>query len=48
MRKMSNGTIGDELRLSITTNATKSAVDPISSPIVRPVAQPTSGAFEIA
>ena len=45
---MSNGTIGDGLRVSITRNATKSAAEQISSPIVRPVAQPTSGAFEIA
>ena len=45
---MSNGTIGDALRVSITRNATKSTAEAISSPIVRPVAQPTSGAFEIA
>ncbi len=48
MRKMSNETSGDELRLSMMRNATKSSADPISRPIVRPIAQPTSGAFEIA
>jgi len=45
---MSNGTIGEELRVSITRNATKSAADAISSPIVRPLPQPTCGAFETA
>src|SRR3954451_14155920 len=48
MRKMSNETIGDGLRVSITRNATKSAAEAISSPTVRPLPQPTSGACEIA
>jgi hypothetical protein len=45
---MSNETIGDGLRVSITRNATKSAAEAISSAILRPVQQTTSGSFEIA
>ena len=40
-RKMSNGISGLWTRFSITTNATISAPDAISSPIVRVVPQPT-------
>ncbi len=48
VRKIRNGTIGDSCRDSITRNVASRAPEAISSPIVRPLAQPTSGAFEIA
>src|SRR5438034_1275119 len=46
-RQIENGISGSATRVSITRNAASSTAAAISSPIVRPVAQPTSGAFEI-
>ena len=48
MRKIRNGTSGFATRSSVTTKAASSAALTASRPIVRTVAQPTCGAFEIA
>jgi hypothetical protein len=47
IRKMRNGTSGLPTRSSVATKAARRAPATTSSPIVRAVAQPTSGAFEI-
>src|SRR5712691_2223544 len=47
-RKISNGISGAFVRVSVTRNAIRNAADRTRRPIVRNVAQPTNGAFEIA
>ena len=47
-RKIENGTSGCGTRRSIQMNVSISTPDTMSSPIVRALAQPTSGAFETA
>ena len=46
-RKIRNGIIGDGWRDSSTRKATNNAAEAMRKPIVRPLLQPTSGAFEI-
>ena len=48
MRKTEKGTSGASTRSSQATKAARITPESASRPIVRPVAQPTSGAFAIA
>ena len=47
IRKIENGVNGAVMRASQRTNAARIRPDSTRRPTVRPVAQPTSGAFEI-